>query len=312
MTDDGIDAPSVPAGDFARDTEVTAVAGQPGRFTAHLPDAWKVFFAFGGATMATALRAAQTAIDRPDLGPLFATATFAAPVSCGDLTIDTRVLRSGRSATQVTADLRTGPPDERDGETDIHLVAVFGAPHESTVDYVDVDYPADAVDVEHAEPPPPPPEGSPFASINYHHQTEFLAGAAGGFMAGDWDPGGPARSLSWHRLLKEPRLPDGTIDPIAYCVPADMLGSAIFAKLGPIGPDNPPFLMLSLEITVQFIAPTTSAWLLQHTRAPQVGQGYAYGSVELWDTDRRLVAIASQRAHIRPVDISRFAPEGTA
>ena len=45
----------------------------------------------------------------------------------------------------------------------------------------------------------------------------------------------------------------------------------------------------------------------------QVGHGYAYGTVELWDPDRRLVAFASQRGHIRAVDPARFAaPDGTA
>jgi acyl-CoA thioesterase len=114
-------------------------------------------------------------------------------------------------------------------------------------------------------------------------------------------------------LLKEPRLPDGTIDPVSYCAPADILGPALFTRLGPLGPDNPPFLVLSLEISVQFIATTTSPWILQHTRVPQVGDGYAISHVELWDADRRLIAIANQRGHIRPVSVDRFAaPDGTA
>jgi len=130
--------------------------------------------------------------------------------------------------------------------------------------------------------------------------------------AREWAPG-PARSLSWHRLLKEPRRPDGTIDPVAYCAPADILGPAVFSRLGPLGPDNPPFLVLSLEINVQFVATTTSPWILQHCRVPQAAAGYAYAEVELWDPDRRLIAFATQRGHIRPVAPERFAaPDGTA
>jgi acyl-CoA thioesterase len=304
---------TVPAGDFARDTEVTPDAEVAGRYHADLSEAWKVFYAFGGCTMAVALRAAQTAVDRPDLRPVSATAMFAAPVPCGPLVIDTNVLRNGRSAAQATAALR-GTDHDGDEGADIFLTAIFGGEHENHVGYDDTVWPEDAVDIEDTEPPPPPPEDSPFRNINYHEQTDWRPALRG--MAfrttDDWVPG-PARSLSWHRMLKEPRLPDGTIDPVAYCAPADILGPAIFSRLGPLGPDNPPFLVLSLEISVQFVASTTSPWILQHTRVPQAGKGYAYAEVELWDADRRLVAFANQRGHIRAVSPERFAaPSGTA
>ena len=82
------------------------------------------------------------------------------------------------------------------------------------------------------------------------------------------------------------------------------------AKIGPEMATNPPLLMLSLEISLQFVATTTSPWLLQHTRAHHSANGYAWGSVELWGEDRQLLAFGTQRAHVRPVDISRFAPGG--
>lgn len=304
-------------GDFARDTDVVADPQRPGRWRAHLPEAWKVFYAFGGATMATAVRAATRALDRPDLHPVLATAVFIAPVPCGPLVVDTAVLRSGRSAAQVTAALSAAPGPGSEVEPagpDLHLTAVFGAHHETGVAFVDVEYPADAIPVDQAEAPPPMPEDSPFADINYHRQTEWLPAQRGMAFrtSDDWIPG-PARSLSWHRLVSEPRLADGTVDPLALCLAADILSPAIFSRLGPLGPDNPPFLVLSLEISVQFVAPTTSAWLLQHTRVPVAGDGFAYSQVELWDLDRRLVALASQRGHIRPVSPERFAvPDGTA
>lgn len=304
------DTEPVPAGDFARDTDVWRDSEVAGRYHANLSEAWKVFYVFGGCTMAVALRAAQRALDRPDLHPVTANAVFAAPVPCGAIVIDTDVLRSGRSAAQVTARLRHADSEG----TDIHLSAIFGATHATHVDFVDLTYPEDALPVEEAEAPPPPPEGSPFQRINYHEQTEWLMGSSG-FPLGDaqrWEPG-PARTLSWHRLIKEPRLPDGTLDPVALCAPADVLGPAVFARLGPPGPGNPPFLSLSLEISLQFVAPTTSAWILQHTQVPVAGNGYAFGVVELWDPERRLVAMATQRAHIRPVDPARFAePAGDA
>lgn len=311
MADVTTDAPSVPAGDFAADTAVTPVPGAPGTFTADLSEAWKVFYAFGGATMAVALRAAQAGLDREDLAPVSATAVYAAPVPCGEMTIDTRILRAGRSAAQVTADLRAGGADERAGETDLHLTAIFGAPHESRLEFCDVTYPEDALPLAESVPPDPMPADSPFAAINYHHQTEWLpARPGGGFRGEGWEPGGPARALAWHRLKETPRLADGTVDPIAYCLPADVIGPAIVAKIGPEMATNPPLLMLSLEISLQFVATTTSPWLLQHTRAHHSANGYAWGSVELWGEDRQLLAFGTQRAHVRPVDISRFAPGG--
>lgn len=306
----GSDPAAVPVGDFARDTDVWPDPDVPGRWRADLPEAWKVFYAFGGCTMATALRAAQRAVDREDLAPVLATAVFAAPVACGPLEVDTTVLRSGRTAAQATAALR----GVGSAGTDVHVTAVFGSRHDTHVRFVDTTWPADAIPVDDAEEPPPPEAGSPFADINYHHQTEWRPAMRGMAFrsADDWVPG-PARSLSWHRLLREARLADGTIDPISLCAPADILGPAIFSRVGPLGPDNPPFLVLSLEITVQFVAPTTSAWILQHCRVPVAGDGYAYSEVELWDADRRLVALASQRGHIRPVAPERFAaPDGTA
>lgn len=302
----------VPVGNFARDTEVWADAARPGRFHAHLSEAWKVFYAFGGCSMAIALRAAGRAIDRPDLQPRSANATFVSPVMCGPLVVDTEVLRSGRSAAQALAKLRTGAGD--DGTTDVFLTTIFGNDHPSHIDFLDTAYPEDARSVEDSLDRRTVDDDSPFRNINYHRQTEFRM-ASVGFDFRDpasWQPG-PARTLTWHRLIDEPRLADGTIDPVSYCAPADILGPAVFAKLGPMGPDNPPFLVLSLEIDVQFVGTTRSPWILQHTRVPHASSGYAYAVVELWSEERELIALATQRGHVRPVTIDRFAqPDGTA
>ena len=42
-----------------------------------------------------------------------------------------------------------------------------------------------------------------------------------------------------------------------------------------------------------------SEWLLHDVRSREAFDGFAHGTVELWDTERRLVAIASQRALVR-------------
>jgi len=149
MADDPTDTEVAAAGDFARDTEVTPDPTVSGRYHADLPEAWRVFYAFGGCTMAVALRAAQAAIGRPDLEPISANAVFAAPVPCGPMVIDTAVLRRGRSAAQATAMLRGtdpagGEPAEREG-ADVHLTAVYGSRHETHVEFDDTTWPEDAI-----------------------------------------------------------------------------------------------------------------------------------------------------------------------
>ena len=96
MSDDEL---IVEAGDFARDTDVWPDESVAGRYHADLPEAWRVFYAFGGASMAVALRAAQRAIGRDDLHPITATAAFVSPVPCGPMVIDTeaaKILGEGR------------------------------------------------------------------------------------------------------------------------------------------------------------------------------------------------------------------------
>lgn len=291
-----------PLGNLLVDTDVRRVPGVPGRWAADLPPAWNVFYVFGGVTMATALRAAARELDRPDLRPLTAHAVYCSPIAAGPVEADVTVIRDGRSASNVRADLRQAGKDG----VDLSLTATFGQVHDTHVAFEGIEFPSDVLPPEQCPSRPDPAEFSearnPFPAINFHAQTDFRPAMAGFSWTGDWDVDGgrEPRFASWLRLLEEPRLPDGTIDPISYCVPADMLGTALGRRMGPNGPDNPPFLILSLEIDLQLFATTDSPWILQHTVAQWAGQGYGYGTTELWDEHRRLVGFASQRARLRP------------
>jgi hypothetical protein len=97
--------------------------------------------------------------------------------------------------------------------------------------------------------------------------------------------------------VKEPRLPDGTIDPISLPIPADMLGPAVGQRTGPSS-----FFVVTLELGLHWFARTTSSWVLQHVVSPHAGDGYASGHVYLWDEDRTLLGFATQRARMRPVE----------
>jgi len=283
------DPPATPAGDFLVDSDVQRDPATPGRYILDLSPAWNVFYTFGGMSMAVALRAIERELGRDDLGPLTASAIYTQPVSDGPLEIDVNVLRNGRGAAQATADLRN---DHHDG-TALHLMATFGAEAPSAIDYVDATFP-DVPPPEECDPPPPRPDDSPFANINFHQQTDWRPTAW-------WDPetwvSGPAEMTSWTRFVKEPRRPDGTIDPISLPIPADTLGGAVGQRVGP-----QPFFVLTLELNVHFIATTTSPWVLQHVVSPQAGRGYASGHVFLWDEHEQLLGFALQRARMRPVD----------
>ena len=291
-----------PIGDLLVDIDAVADPSAPARWTLDLSPAWNVFYVFGGTTMAATLRAAERTAGRDDLHLLTASATFCSPVAAGPVSFQGRVLRDGRSAAQVTAELHPGPVPGPDPA--IHLAAVFGDRRAIHVDYVDLTFPDDVA--------PPgdlpdlqsvgeaPGEGdNPFPPIAFHRQIDWRPAVGQSPASRDWRPG-PARYAAWMRFRRAPRRPDGTLDPVALAVPGDSLGGAVWQRLGPFGPDNPPFLVLSLEITLHVLADTDSSWILQHVRCHHARDGYAVGTTELWDERRRLVGLAIQRARLRP------------
>src|SRR6476619_3045219 len=106
--------------DLRADTTLTPDPERPNRFHANLPDAWKVVYVFGGVSMYAALRAMHEALARPELRLVTANAIFVAPVPPGPVTIDVEVLRDGRTASQVAADLYV------DGKLSLRAHGVFG------------------------------------------------------------------------------------------------------------------------------------------------------------------------------------------
>src|SRR5437868_5252880 len=117
------------------DTVLTPDADIAGRFHAELPDDWKVVYIFGGVSMYTALRAMREALGRPELELVTANAIFLAPVPPGPVTIDVEVLRDGRTASQVAADLRV------DGKLALRAHGVFGIAHDTDLGFLDVQFP---------------------------------------------------------------------------------------------------------------------------------------------------------------------------
>jgi acyl-CoA thioesterase len=304
LLDDEEPRGDVPVGHLLDDIDVQPDGEVPGRYTIELSPAWNIFYTFGGVTMAAALRAAERGVDRDDLRPLSAHAVFCSPVGAGPVEIDVDVVRNGRSAANVCADLRQAGHDS----TDLRLLATFGRQHASDYEYLGATFPTDVLPPELCPQRPDPAElseaRSPFPPVNFHQQNDWRPALEGFSWEEHWSDAEPraARFASWFRLLDEPRLADGTIDPVSYCVPADMLGPAIGRRIGPLGQAQ-PFLIPSLDINLQFFAATTSEWTLQHVVSQHAGNGYAYGTTELWDEDHRLIGMATQRARLRPFTV---------
>ena len=291
------DHSAIEPGDILRDTTPHAVPAVQGRYSAFIPEAWRIFYAFGGSTMAVAMRAAAVELDRPDLDLLSADATFCQAVPCGPVAVQVEVLRSGRSGAQALVRLWALDPHDPDATGDVGndlvVTTVFGVRSESQYGFLGA-----------VPPEVTPPDrtetrmidaDSPFSKIPYHAQTEFRP--VGRDWGAEFPPGEP-RSASWFRFLVTPRREDGTWEPATLALPGDILGPAVHAGAGSRAGD---FLVISLQISLQFVREVRSEWLLQHTRAHVAADGYTSGTAELWDEDLQLVAIATQCAKLQPI-----------
>jgi acyl-CoA thioesterase len=267
------------------DTVLTPDASRPGRYRADIPEDWRVMYVFGGVSMYTALRAMQEALGRSELPLVTANAIFLAPVPPGPVEIDVDVLRDGRNAAQVAADVHVpgaGPA--------LRVHGVFGRAHDTHLTFRDVPVP-EVPGPERIPPPAPPDRPNPFGVIPFHSQTEWRP-------VSPLDDPGIGRFASWTRLVEDPVLPDGRLDPLLLAVHGDVLGPAVGRALGP---HETPMMVLSLEIGIRFIATPVTSWVLQEIEAWHIGDGYATGPARLWDEAMNLCAIATQTAHLRLV-----------
>lgn len=293
---------TIAPGDILRDTTPSPVDGIEGRYTAFIPEAWRIFYAFGGATMATALRVAEAAVAREDLRLVSSEATFCQAIPVGPVGASAEVIRQGRSAAQVLVRLWALDADSPDPTgpvgSDLLVMCVFGTTEASPFEFVgavapDVPGPLECEDRGTVS------EDSRFHNIPYHAQTEFRFTDSRIRWSQEYPPSEPVSS-TWFRFHRSPFRADGTWDPAALALPGDILGPAVNAGAGG---GVAPFLVISLQIGLQIVGEVRSEWLLAHTRSQVAGGGYASGTAELYDEDRRLVAIATQCAKIQPMKL---------
>lgn len=119
-----------------------------------------------------------------------------------------------------------------------------------------------------------------------------------------WDPmtapSDDARTVSWFCFRQSPVRPDGTWEPAVLAVPGDVLGPAVVEG---IGRTDGFFLIISLQITLQWFGPIRGEWLCQHTRAHHAADGFAAGTAELWSETGELVGMATQTALLQPMKL---------
>jgi len=98
--------------------------------TVHIPDNWlQGRTAFGGLTAALGVNAMMR--QNPSGAPLKSLlVSFVGPLGAGAATIDTKILRRGKSVTQIVADVKTGT------QTAAHIVGTFGTGRNTSQQHV--------------------------------------------------------------------------------------------------------------------------------------------------------------------------------
>lgn len=278
--------------DLLADTAVTPLADEPGAYTCEIGGAWNYQTPLGGVLMSIAIRAMQAELQAPALRLLSANCVFCSPVPEGPLEIRVEVIRCGRTAAQVRARLAStvhnGPG--------LEVTATFAAPRRGP-DMCDVSPP----DV----PPPqacpdlfaPPPDGQASLRRTPAFISNYDARLAIGhhWWARDWS-GGAAKMARWIRYLRPPTVADGSLDPLAIPPVVDVMPAALWEG---VGPRMTRWIAPSLDLTVHFVAPAQSEWLLISGHCRRAWDGYATATMDVFDADGGLVAFSTQTMLIK-------------
>jgi acyl-CoA thioesterase len=286
------------ASDLAADTAIQKIKEAPGWYTADLPDSWSWESPAGGVLMTVAMRAMQAEIADASFRPISATTLFCSPVPSGAMEIRVEVIRRGNAAIQLRAALSS----TRVPGPGLEVSATFARDRE-------------AIDLVGTTPlnVPPPSSAAPFDEHSRHRPGPypFLRNVDVRLAQGYpyWAPDflashpeiekaepEPARFARWYRYRVAQRLEDGTLDPLALPPIADTMPSAIANALGA---GAKPFHAPSLDLTVHFLEPVRTEWILVASYARRARAGYATAEAEMWSEDGRLCAYATQTMMLR-------------
>ena len=224
--------------------------------------------AYGGLTIAAAVRAIEQRIADPRRTVRSVTAEIPAPTLAGDVSIDVEILRSGSSVSVARAALR------QHGEVTTHAVAVVGAAREH----------ADPMTWCELAPPAAPPwtsveplAGFPGPEFAQHFEWRVVAGAP--------FTGGAPETVGWVRALA----PGAARDAAYLAAMIDVWYPAVLVRAPAMRP------MGTIAFTLEVVAlPVGDAPLLYRGRVEVARDGYFLERRELWSEDGRLLAINHQ------------------
>lgn len=268
---------------LTRDT--TPVRVGPGRYGLEISDAWSFRDPSGGVLMTVALRAAAIELGDARLRIRSATTLFSSSITSGALVIEVTVLRRGGTAAQLRVNIRNAGSDG----PGMDVLATFARSRNEGPSFVQSQAPA--------VPPPSecelletdkPFHGQFVPPIFSRWETRLAYGS--NWWRSDWEPG-PARVGRWMRYREPVVLEGGALDPLALPPVIDWMPPSMIQRLGP---NFEPFFAPSLDLTVHFLADTTSEWLLLDAETRFAGDGYASASVHVFEPAGTLVGYGTQ------------------
>jgi len=141
-------------------------------------------------------------------------------------------------------------------------------------------------------PEAPAPEDCPLlerhregASIHDHVEVRIARGMFG--FSGAGEPSGNGGNILWIRM------PNVQHDRGALAIIADYMPSALGNALGRTAHCT------SIDNTIRYASAKDSSWVLCENHMDYVGEGFGYGSVNMWSEQGELLATASQTVIVR-------------
>ncbi|WP_028081853.1 acyl-CoA thioesterase [Solimonas soli] len=251
---------------------LAAMRGEGGQWLATIGEDWlQGRTAFGGLQAAIAARAMRALV--PATTPLRTLqATFIAPLPPGEARVVARVLRSGRSATQVEADVYAGE------QLACRTLGIFGLPRESQL----------AI----APPPPRVP-----ATVEQARELRYVEGVTPAFTQHvdfRWGSGGfPFRGATEPKTQIYVRLKDAApVGEAQLIALADSIPSPGLSVLSSKGPASS--LTWMLELLRPDYDASADGWWLMDAEASAAHSGYLSQTATLWSPDGKAVALSRQ------------------
>lgn len=285
------------ADDFASATAVTSLdgsgdgaVGDPTRWRAELPGSWDVPTGIhGGMILAAGLRAsAGTLAAGADAagGQVLRSvhASFVARPTEHVLGIESTVRRRGGTTSHVDVSVSSG------GREALAVRAMYGRPLDDAEHWDEVADPGvpgpDVDDAEAAAALNRRQWPGPFPPLFDHLDMRPAVGVLP--WEPEWTPGAPARYARWARWRRPPLAPDGALDPLCLLPLGDLPAPSLWVRYGP---DEPMRALLSLEMSVEVLAPALDEWVLCDFRCRHLSDGYLQVDAELFSAGRPVLAV---------------------